>query len=380
MPKRTPLYATHAKLGGRLIEFGGWEMPVQYSSIVEEHQAVRTAAGLFDISHMGDFRARGPAAREFLNLALTNDTDRLGAGQGQYTLMCREDGGVVDDLYVFCLGDQDYWLVVNASRIDADYAWLAGRWRCFPGNNGVQLENVSDRFGSIAVQGPRVGEFIDACFSGGSEAGAASNRVTHLRRNHIGLFRIAGAAAWVSRTGYTGEDGFEIIAPADRIVAIWDEVLRPGQSCGLKPAGLGARDTLRTEVCYPLYGHELDEQTTPIEAGLDRFVAFNKPDFAGRKTLYEQKIQGVRKRCVAFKMTEKSAPPRPAYTLWTTEAQPQKIGLVASGTQSPSLGLGIGMAYVPPAFADPGALVAIEIRGKLNPAVIAAKPLYRKGH
>jgi aminomethyltransferase len=380
MNKRTPLYATHVQLGGRLIEFGGWEMPVQYSGIVEEHQAVRTAAGLFDISHMGDFRVRGPAARDFLNLALTNDLGKLVVGLGQYTLMCHENGGVVDDLYVFCLDQEDYWLVVNASRAEVDFTWITDLWRSFPRNDSVGLENVSDQFGSVAIQGPRVAEFIDACFLSGAPGEAGAKRPTDLRKNQIGHFQVGPARALVSRTGYTGEDGFEVIAPAEHIAGIWDQVTRAGESFGLKPAGLGARDTLRTEACSPLYGHELDDQTSPLEAGLERFVAFNKPDFVGRKALWNQANAGMPKRCVAFQMTDKSAPPRPSYPVWSHAPQPQRIGVVVSGTQSPSLGRGIGLAYVPPALANPGTLLHIEIRGKMNPAIIATKPLYRKNH
>jgi aminomethyltransferase len=284
----------------------------------------------------------------------------------------------VDDLYVFCLDHEDYWLVVNAARTGVDFAWMTGQWHSFPHHNDVVLENLSDQFGSVAVQGPRVAEFIDACFLAGPPGNAGTNRPTDLRKNQIGHFQVGPIAALVSRTGYTGEDGFEIIARAEHIPALWDQLSRAGESVGLKPAGLGARDTLRTEVCYPLYGHELDEQTTPLEAGLDRFVAFNKPDFVGRQALWDQAQAGVTKQCVAFQMTDKSAPPRPSYPVWSSEPKPQRIGVVASGTQSPSLGRGIGLAYVPSALANPSTLINIEIRGKMNPAVIATKPLYRR--
>jgi aminomethyltransferase len=378
MLKRTPLFASHQKLGGRLIEFGGWEMPVQYTSIMDEHQTVRTAAGVFDISHMGEVLVKGAAAREFLNGLLTNDLAKISGGQGQYTLMCNETGGVVDDLYAYCLGGNDYLLVINASRIDADVAWMQQRLAAFAKKADVQLENASDRFGAIAVQGPRVVEFIDECITGPATGGKAVTALSQLKKNEVAVFQFQGVTVYTARTGYTGEDGFEVIAPADKIEAVWDKVLQCGQKAGIKPAGLGARDTLRTEVCYPLYGHELDEQTTPIEAGVGFFVALDKGDFMGREVLAGQKAGGVQKKCVAFKMTDKSAPPRPHYPIWSAGNGGTVIGEVVSGTQSPSLGIGIGMGYVTPAEAKAGTTIEIEIRGKRFAAMVVAKPIYRK--
>jgi aminomethyltransferase len=297
MLKRTPLYTSHQKLGARLVEFGGWEMPVQYSSIMDEHLAVRSAAGLFDISHMGEVRVVGEAARDFLNSVLTNDLRKLSAGQAQYTLMCNERGGVVDDLYAYCLAAREFLLMINASRIDGDVAWLKQELERFPQRGGVQLENVSDFLSAVAVQGPRVADFINEVLPGKSTGGTVVERATDLRKNQIAGFRWDGALMWVARTGYTGEDGFEIIAPNSVIEAVWNKVLGAGQPHGLKPAGLGARDTLRTEMCYPLYGHELDEQTTPIEAGLGFFVALDKGEFTGRAVLAEQKAKGTSKKC-----------------------------------------------------------------------------------
>jgi aminomethyltransferase len=376
--KRTPLFTAHQQLGARIIEFGGWEMPVQYTTITDEHLAVRAAAGLFDISHMGEILVGGPQAETFLNHTLTNDARKLVAGQGQYTLMCNERGGVIDDLYVYRLAADDYLLIVNASRIEADAAWLATRLAAFGGRAGVRLQNVSEATGAVAVQGPRVAQFIAQCFAGPSGAGTRVGKVTELKKNQIGQFAFEGTKVWVSRTGYTGEDGFEVVAPGEIIESIWNRLLSVGRPHGLKPAGLGARDTLRTEVCYPLYGHELDENTTPIEAGLGYFVAFDKGDFTGRAVLAVQKAEGPRRKLVAFKSTEKSAPPRPHYSIWSAGQNPVKLGEVVSGTQSPSLGIGIGMGYVSPESAVAGTPVAIEIRGKRAAAVIAPKPLYRK--
>ncbi len=368
-----------------MVDFGGWEMPVQYTGIVEEHLAVRTAAGLFDISHMGEVLVSGPGAEAFLNATLTNDARKLAVGQGQYTLMCNERGGVVDDLYAYRLDSAEYLLIVNASRVGADWHWLQHRLAVFAHAGGVKLDNASDRFGAIAIQGPRVKEFVARIFPGHSDGGEIVSSVTDLKKNQVGLWTTFGSETdsgevdtWIGRTGYTGEDGFEVVAPASRIEAVWDRLTASGQPFGLKPCGLGARDTLRTEMCYPLYGHELDEHTTPLEAGLSFFVALDKGDFVGRAVLAEQTAQGVQKKCVAFKMTEKSAPPRPHYPIWSGGPSPVKIGEVVSGTQSPSLGLGIGLGYVPPEFAQSGTSLGIEIRGKTAPAIVVPKPIFRR--
>ncbi len=378
MAKRTPLFDIHRRLGGRLVEFGGWEMPVQYTSIMDEHQAVRTAAGLFDISHMGEVLVTGTAAEVFLNGMLTNDVRKLVTGHGQYTLMCNERGGVIDDLYVYRIADTEYLLIVNASRTDVDAAWLQQQLAGYPHNNFVGLHNLSAQTAAVAVQGPKVIEFIDQCFSGGSTGGLVAAKASALKKNQIAQFQFSGHPAWVGRTGYTGEDGFEVIAPAEAIGAIWTLLMRTGESHGLQPAGLGARDTLRTEVCYPLYGQELNEQTTPIEAGLGFFVAFDKGEFNGRTVLIQQKERGVAKKLVAFKMSDRSAPPRPHYPIWSSGERSAQIGEVASGTQSPSLGIGIGMGYVKTEFAKPQMPITIEIRGQRANAVVASKPLYRK--
>jgi aminomethyltransferase len=373
--KRTPLFAAHQRLGGKLIEFGGWEMPVQYSSIVDEHLAVRRAAGIFDISHMGEICVSGPSAEAFLNRALTNDVRKLAVGQGQYTLMCNERGGVVDDLYAYRTGDEDYLLIVNASRIAADWDWLQDQYDKGAVSGEIRIRNCSDEFGAVAIQGPRVVDFINSVVPGGSISGTFVTRASDLKKNELGAFVFDAATIYVARTGYTGEDGFEIIAPAEAIEAVWTRSLAVGHQGCLQPAGLGARDTLRTEVCYPLYGHELDENTTPIEAGVGFFVSLDKGDFVGREVLAEQKAKGTNKKLAAFKMTEKSAPPRPLYLVWSNASH---IGQVVSGTQSPSLNAGIGLAYVPPQFSKPGTKIEIEIRGKRSTAEVVPKPIFRK--
>jgi aminomethyltransferase len=373
MLKRTPLYEAHQRLGAHLVEFGGWEMPLSYSGIIDEHQAVRGAAGLFDISHMGEFSARGAGAVDFLNSVLTNDARALRDGQGQYTILCNERGGAVDDLYLYRLDEAEYLMIVNASRIEADFAWLQSRLAAFPGGGAVELKNRSDELAAVAVQGPKVAGFIDQCFPAGAQTAAV------LRKNDIARFSFASRAVLVSRTGYTGEDGFEIVAEADIIEALWDKLLEAGRDAGLKPAGLGARDTLRTEVCYPLYGHELDENTTPLEAGLGFFVALGKGEFTGRAVLAQQKAQGLSRKLAAFTMAERSAPPRPGYPIWSAAGGAEPMGRVSSGTHSPSLGIGIGLGFVAAEFAPANTSIGIEIRGRRVPARTVRRPIYRRG-
>jgi aminomethyltransferase len=379
MLKRTPLFAAHQKLGAHLVEFGGWEMPLCYSGIIEEHLAVRSAAGLFDISHMGEISARGAGAVDFLNFALTNDARKLQPGQGQYTILCNDRGGAIDDLYVYRIGPEEFLLVVNASRIEADFTWLKSHLTAFPGGGEVELKNRSDELAAVAVQGPKVAGFLDHCFAAGAQTAAG------LQKNEIARFHFAGRTVLVSRTGYTGEDGFEIVAEAEIIEALWEKLLEVGQAAGLKPAGLGARDTLRTEVCYPLYGHELDEDTTPLQAGLGYFVALGKGDFVGRATLARQKAEGTTRKLAAFKMSERGAPPRPGYSIWSAangtepmSGNADPIGRVTSGTQSPSLGIGIGLGFVAPEFSPANTAVGIEIRGRRVPALTVARPIYRR--
>lgn len=378
MLQRTPLFAAHQRLGARLVEFGGWEMPVQYTSIVEEHLAVRSAAGLFDISHMGEFLVSGPGAAAFLNHALTNDILRLEVGQGQYTLLCNSHGGVVDDLYAYRTRDNEFLLIVNAARIAADWDWLQTLVDPAPTRDGFQLRDESSSHGALAVQGPRVAAFMDEVIPGGSIGGALAPHVTALEKNQIGGFAFRGTSLLVARTGYTGEDGFEIFAPAAQIEGVWEALLACGARHGLRPAGLGARDTLRTEMGYPLYGHELNMDLTPVEAGLGAFVAFDKGDFVGRDTLAALKAAGPPRRCIAFRMTGKSAPPRPGYPIWGPGAEARMIGTVVSGTQSPSLRVGIGMGYITSEYARTDQELAVEIRGQRAAAIVVRKPIYRR--
>jgi len=366
--KRTSLYDAHIALGGRVIEFGGWEMPVLYSGIVPEHHAARQAAGLFDISHMGQFMFDGPDALKFLNQLLTNDLAKLEPGQGQYTLLCQNNGGVIDDLYAYRLYPDRYLLVVNASRIEVDWMWFKAQRNTR--HKSLQFE-MADRSGSLsamALQGPRAAEIIGGEFPVAVE----------LKKNQIAELDFGSTPAWVSRTGYTGEDGFELVVPNNHALALWNHLLSLGEALGLKPAGLGARDTLRTEAGYSLYGHELTSETTPIEAGLGWAVALSKRDFTGREMLAVQKQDGVSRRCVGFRMTAKSPPPREQYRVFSADGTDREIGGVTSGTQSPSLGCGIGLGYVETAHAKAGTPIEIEIRNRRFPAEVVKRPIYRK--
>jgi len=371
-PRRTTLFETHQALGARCIDFGGWEMPVQYSGIVDEHRAVREACGLFDISHMGELMVSGARATEFLDSTLTNTASNLAVGDAQYTLMCNDRGGVLDDLYVYRIAKDVYLLVVNASRIAQDLAELQRLVTEFESTRTVNVVDKSDNLSAVAVQGPHVNSFVSKLFT--MPGLIAVERPTTLEKNQIDVFIFEGKDVYVSRTGYTGEDGFELIAPNEVITALWERLMELGQDHGIKPAGLGARDTLRMEMGYPLYGHELSEEVSPLEAGLGYFVDMGK-SFRGRGELGYQKNEGTTRRNMAFTMTAKSPPPREGYSIWIGE---EKVGTVTSGTQSPSLQTGIGMAYINQPYAKVGAEIEIEIRGRRFPAELRKKPLYQK--
>jgi aminomethyltransferase len=362
-PKKTPLYEEHVRLGARMVPFAGWLMPVQYTSIVEEHQAVRNNVGIFDISHMGQLIVEGAGACEWLNTVLTNNVGKLDVGAGQYTFLLNKRGGIIDDLIVYRIGEQKFLLVVNAARTDEDFAWLQDH---LPAANAVLFTNRSADFGGVAIQGPRITELFHALF--GTNADLPS-------RNSITDFPFEGRTVSVARTGYTGEDGIEVFFRATDAVKFWNAALERGKPFGIKPCGLGARDTLRLEMCYPLNGSDLSPERNPIEAGLGFFVDLTKSNFIGRDVLLETKEKGPREKLVPFRMKEKGAPPRPHYGVFENG---ERIGEVTSGTLSPSLNWGVGMAYVSAAHAKIGAQIDIEIRGQKFPATIEKKPIYKK--
>jgi aminomethyltransferase len=360
---KTSLYEQHVRLGARMVPFAGWLMPVQYTSIVEEHQAVRNNLGIFDISHMGQLIVDGVGAREWLNSMLTNNVDKLDIGTGQYTFLLNESGGIIDDLIIYRIGNQKFLLVVNAARTDEDFAWLQDH---LPVANAIELANRSADFGGVAIQGPRIAELVHALF--GPDIDLPS-------RNSIADFPFEGTAVSVARTGYTGEDGIEVFFGAPDAVKFWNAALEKGKAFGIKPCGLGARDTLRLEMCYPLNGSDLSPERNPIEAALGFFVDLTKPNFIGRDVLLETKQKGPREKLVPFRMKEKGPPPRPHYAIFENG---ERIGEVTSGTLSPSLNWGVGMAYVSTARAKIGAQIDIGIRGQKFPATIEKKPLYKK--
>lgn len=360
--KRTPLYEQHRALGARLVEFGGWEMPVQYNSILEEHQAVRTRAGLFDVSHMGEFLVAGQEALSFLQWLVPNDVSRLTVQQALYTQLCQPDGNVIDDLIVYRLAEQRYLLVVNAANIVQDLAWVQEQAQHYA---HVLVEDQSSETALLALQGPDALAVLQPLTPTNLQA---------IRYYHCDTGPVSGVDCLISRTGYTGEDGFELYCAATDVVSLWDALLVAGKEKGLLPAGLGARDTLRLEAGYCLYGHELDEQTNPLEARLGWTVKFNAGDFIGRAALLRVKEQGPRKLLVGIELLERGVP-RSGYALYADDRQ---VGRLTSGAPGPTVGKNIGMGYVEPAYAVSGHQLYVDIRGKHVAARIVALPFYKR--
>jgi aminomethyltransferase len=349
----SPLEAAHVKRGAKLVSFAGWNMPVQYTSIIDEHQTVRSKAGIFDISHMGQFFVSGPAAESWLNRMFTNNIAKLTPGQGQYTLMLNERGGVIDDLIAYRTGQDNYFLVVNASMIDEDFFWMASYQ-----DEHASLRNESELWAGMAVQGPLAAEIFAKVRPG--EILPPRNGISFSKDGAI-----------VCRTGYTGEDGFEFFCPAAEGIACWEKFL----SAGAAPCGLGARDTLRLEMGYPLNGNDLSPERSPIEAGLGFFCDLEKGDFIGRETLARQKAEGTAIKLTALQYSDKGPPPRSHYPVLSADGQ--IIGELASGALSPSLMTGIGMAYLPAEFSKHGTSLQIDVRGRLFPARVVKKPFYK---
>lgn len=352
--KQSPLAGEHVKLGGRMVPFAGWCMPVQFKGILAEHRAVREKVGVFDISHMGQVAVSGAGAGSWLEGLLTNRVAELGIGQGQYTLMLNERGGVIDDLIIYRTGEMAYFLVVNASRRDEDVQWLMSHRRV-----EISVVDQSDDFGGLAVQGPEAERVYAALRSAGGGPDLPAR------------FGIAGCpdlGVWICRTGYTGEDGFELFAPVRTIADWWSRAME----AGAEPCGLGARDSLRLEKCYPLNGNDLSPDHTPLEAGLGFFVNLEKGDFIGRDVLLRQKQEGLQRRLVALRCTEKKAPPaRSGYALYLGEEQ---VGTLSSGGISPGLGCGIGMGYVRSQAAKVGTKLEMDVRGKRFGLEVVRKP------
>jgi aminomethyltransferase len=358
--KKTPLHSVHRRLEAKMVGFAGWDMPVQYSGVIEEHTAVRTRAGLFDVSHMGEVEVRGSGALEFCQSLMPNDLARLKPGQAQYNLLLNEQGGTVDDIVVYPLKAEHVFICVNASNTDKDFDWIAGH-----AGAKVKVENTSARYVQVALQGPLAEKILQRL---------TETRLEELKPFYFFFGKAGGIESMVARTGYTGEDGFEIFCESPEGEKLWDLLMETGSRDGLQPAGLGARDTLRLERALPLYGHELDDSTTPLEAGLDWVVKFSKDAFVGRDVLLKQKQEGVKRKLVGLEMSD----PGIARGHYSVFKQGERTGEVTSGTKSPTLGKAVAMAYVRAEHAAVGNSVEVEIRQRRAAARVVPLPFYRR--
>ncbi|MBG8552597.1 glycine cleavage system aminomethyltransferase GcvT [Hymenobacter guriensis] len=356
--KTVVLNDVHQQLGAKMVPFAGYNMPVRYSSDLDEHHTVRRAVGIFDVSHMGEFRVRGPQALPLIQRVTSNDASKLQDGKAQYSCLPNEQGGIVDDLLVYKMADEDYMLVVNASNIEKDWNWIQQYNQEF----GADMENVSDQLSLFAVQGPKAADALQPLTDVDLKSIPYYSFVQGTFAGHEGVI--------ISATGYTGAGGFELYIPNEAAADIWNKILEAGQPYGLKPIGLGARDTLRLEMGFCLYGNDIDDTTSPLEGGLGWITKFTK-DFTNSAALKQQKEQGVQRKLVGFLMDGPGIP-RAHYDL-VNEAG-EKIGEVTSGTQSPSLSKGIGLGYVQTALSAPGSKIFVQVRGKNLPATVTKLP------
>lgn len=361
--KKTPLYEEHVKAGGKVVDYAGWYLPVQYKGLVAEHEAVRNAAGLFDVSHMGEITIKGKDALAFVDYLMTNDISKVVDNQIIYTFMCQPDGGVVDDLLVYRYGEDDFYLVVNASNTDKDYKWMMEQ----KGNYDVEITNISDSVGEVAIQGPLAQKVLQ--------------KLTDKNLDEITFFtldrnvNVNGVECMVSRTGYTGEDGFEIYTTNEGIVKVWNDLLEAGKEEGIMPTGLGCRDTLRFEASLPLYGHEISETITPLEGGFKYFVKLDKEsDFIGKEALNKQWDEGLKRKLAGFEMIGRGIP-REGYEI---QKDGKKIGHVTTGYMAPTLKKNIGNALIEPEFTELGTEVDIMVRNKPVKAKIISKRFLKK--
>jgi aminomethyltransferase len=346
-----------------MVEFAGYMMPIRYSTINEEHNLVRNVAGLFDVSHMGRFWISGEQAEDFLNYLLTNNAQTMEPGRARYSLMCNEKGGVVDDLIMYKFSEERFLLVVNAANLEKDSAWITKYMKML--KPGCLLQDASDMTAMIALQGPRSEEILQQL---------TSSELAELPYYHFLEASVAGKECIIARTGYTGEDGFELIVAREQAVPLWRELIRSGAQFGLRPIGLAARDTLRLECAMMLYGNDITEYTTPLEAGLERFIDFNKRSFVGKQALEQQLREGITKKLVGFRMVEQAIP-RHGYLIFDGNTQ---IGHVTSGTFSPTLKQPIGLGYVSIEHAEEGTELHISIRSRIAKARIVKLPFYRR--
>jgi len=372
MLKRTSLYEEHVKLGGRIVDFGGWELPVQYTGVMDEHIACRTTAGLFDVSHMGEVHVEGAASEAFVNYLVTNDAAKLAINQALYTEMCNHQGGIVDDLLVYRRAKDRYFLVINASNTDKDFAHMLQIEKEFrqanPQASDLRISNESSNYTQIAIQGPL--------------AEKITQKLTKVPLSSVKYYwftegaLLGGIPAIIARTGYTGEDGFELYIPWNKGPEVWRALLEAGTPLGLKPVGLGARDTLRLEMKFPLYGHELSEQTNPFAAGVGWVVKLDKGDFVGKAAIIQGKQKGLPQQLVGLKLLDKGVP-RQGYSVFSEDGKTQ-LGAITSGTLAPSLNQAIGIAYVAKNQAAIGTRLTVDIRGKKLAAEVIPTPFYKR--
>lgn len=355
--KKTPLADEHIRLGAKMVDFAGWWMPIQYTGLREEHSCVRTHVGLFDVSHMGEVRIKGSQALPTLEWLTTNDVSKLNNGEAQYSLLPNDRGGLVDDIIVYCIEkNEDYLVCVNASNKDKDFAWMQAN------NKGADITDESSKWGQIAVQGPKALTLLDRVFQ---------TRISEMKPFTFVTSTFAGAQALVATTGYTGEKGAEIFIEAPAAAHLWRTLLEEGKDLGVQPIGLGARDTLRTEMKYSLYGHEIDDTTNPYEAGLGWVVKPAKKDFLGKTQIVSAKERGLQRSLVGFRMLEKGIP-RQGYVLFSQDGK--EIGIVTSGTHSPSLDAPIGIAFLATPYVAEGTEFSVDIRGRKVKAKVCKTP------
>lgn len=359
---RTVLYETHKSLNAQFVEFAGWEMPVSYTGVLEEHKAVRTAAGLFDVSHMGRIQVDGQGAKGFLQHLSTADVAGLRPGQACYTLFCNHEGGIIDDLLIYKLKRASYLVCVNAANREKCLNWIRTNAADF---SNVSIEDVSNTIAQIAIQGPVSLQILEEL---------TDVNLSSLKLKNFMEARLGGMDSYIARTGFTGERGYEIFLPSVIAPGIWESIMKKGEPHGLKPAGLGARDTLRLEMGYPLYGNDMDETTTPVEASLERAVDFKKGDFIGKEAILRKKEKGIERRLVGFELLQKGIP-RHGYRIYSNG---KTLGTVTSGNFSPTLKKGIGLGFVHPTYSGPGSEILIDIRGKVALAVVVEPPFYKK--
>lgn len=364
--KRLALYERHADAGAKFVPFAGYEMPISYDGIINEHHAVRQRVGLFDVSHMGEVRVVGPKALEVVNGLISHDLHNTAIGQARYAVMCHPDGGIVDDLIAYKVSEQEVFICVNAANKAKDFAFMKAH-----AGEGAELHDESEAWAQLAIQGPRA----EALLSNVVTQLEAHGALSEVGYYHFDFGEVAGARCMVARTGYTGEDGFELYIPVEHANAVWDAVVGAGEAHEMAFCGLGCRDTLRLEARYPLYGNDLDDQTNPFEAGLSWVVKMDKPeDFVGRAALAQVKAEGVKRRLRGFVIAQRGAPPRPHYGVFSGETQ---VGELTSGTFSPTLQKGIAMGYVDVAHASAETL-EIALRRKRVTAAVTRKPFYKR--